>query len=172
MSLKRFFFLLFISCLSASVIAQGFEKEANLKAAFIYNFTKYIDWGQYDNRSEFTIAVLGEAPIAKALQEIAKGNTVNGKPVVVQIFKNPSEVSDCDILFISKNCGFALDKILPAIGKGVLTISEHSGYAERGTAFNFIIVNNRLKFEANLKAISSAGLKAGSQLLKLAKIVE
>jgi hypothetical protein len=172
MNLKRFIFLLFICCLSGTVVAQGSEKEANLKAAFIYNFTKYIDWGIYNDRNAFVIDILGDAPIANSLEQIAKDNTVNGKPIVVHILENLREVTDCDILFISRNCGFTLDKILPAIGKGVLTISEKPGYAEQGTAFNFIIIKNRLKFEANLKAISSAGLKAGSQLLKLAKIVE
>jgi hypothetical protein len=169
---KRLFFLLFISVLSGTVIAQVSEKEANLKAAFIYNFTKYIDWGEYDAGNVFTIGVLGNAQITTALKEIAENNTVNGKPIVVRSLENPSEASGCDILFISKSCDFTLDKILPHVDKGVLTISEQPGYAEQGTAFNFIIIKNRLKFEANLNAISSAGLKAGSQLLKLAKIVE
>jgi hypothetical protein len=172
MILKRFFSLFFISFLSAAVVAQVSEQEANLKAAFIYNFTKYIDWGKYNDRSQFVIDVLGDAPITGSLQQIATDNTVNDKPIVVHIIDNPSQATNCDILFISRNCRFTLDKILPEVGKGVLTISEEPGYANQGTAFNFIIVNNKLKFEANLKAISLAGLKAGSQLLKLAKIVE
>lgn len=172
MTLKQFSFLFFINFLSFTVFGQGSEQEANVKAAFIYNFTKYIDWGKYNSESEFVIDVLGNAPIANSLEQIAKDNTVNNKPIVVHVLDNPSQAINCDILFISRNCRFTLDKILPLISKGVLTISEQPGYAEQGTAFNFIIVNNRLKFEANLKAISSAGLKAGSQLLKLAKIVE
>lgn len=172
MMLKRVFLMLFVSFFYGGVIAQTTEQESNLKAAFIYNFTKYIDWGPYNDRNEFVIDVLGDSAIANSLRQIAKEKTVNGKPIVVHILENPSEAIDCDILFISRNSGFTLDKILPAIGKGVLTISEQPGYAEQGTAFNFIIIKNRLKFEANLKAISSAGLKAGSQLLKLAKIVE
>lgn len=172
MTLKQFSFLFFISFLSFGVYGQGSEQEANLKAAFIYNFTKYIDWGKYNPTNEFVIDVLGDTPITNSLEEIARENTVNDKPIVVHVLDNPSQATNCDILFISKNCRFTLDKILPTISKGVLTISEQPGYAEQGTAFNFMIVNNRLKFEANLKAISSAGLKAGSQLLKLAKIVE
>lgn len=172
MSLKRFIFLFFACFVYGAVIAQGSGQEANLKAAFIYNFTKYIDWGIYNYRSEFVIDILGDAAIANSLEQIAKEKTINNKPIVVHVLDNPSQATDCDILFISRDCGFTLDKILPIIDKGVLTISEQPGYAEQGTAFNFIIVNNKLKFEANLKAIASAGLKAGSQLLKLAKIVE
>ena len=172
MNLKRFILLLFTGFVYGTVMAQVSEQEANLKAAFIYNFTKYIDWGNYNDRNEFVIDILGDAAIANSLQQIAKEKTINNKPIVVHVLDNPSQATDCDILFISGNCRFTLDKILPMIGKGVLTISEQPGYAEQGTAFNFIIVNNKLKFEANLKAIASAGLKSGSQLLKMAKIVE
>ena len=172
MMLKRLLLLLFISSFYKGVAAQATEQESNLKAAFIYNFTKYIDWGNYNDRNEFVIDVLGDTTIAHSLKQIAKEKTINDKPIVVHVLENPSQAVDCDILFISKNCRFTLDKILPLVGKGVLTISEQPGYARHGTAFNFIVVNNKLKFEANLKAISSAGLKAGSQLLKLAKIIE
>ncbi len=172
MNLKRFILLLFTGFVYGTVMAQVSEQEANLKAAFIYNFTKYIDWGNYSDRNEFVIDVLGDTTIAHSLEQIAKEARINDKPIVVHVLENPSEAAGCDILFISRKCHFTLDKILPLVGKGVLTISEQPGYAEQGTAFNFIIVNNKLKFEANLKAISSAGLKAGSQLLKLAKIIE
>jgi hypothetical protein len=172
MNLKRFILLLFTGFVYGTLMAQVSEQEANLKAAFIYNFTKYIDWGNYNDRNEFVIDVLGDTTIANSLEQIAKEETINNKPIVVHVLENPSQAVDCDILFISKNCHFTLDKILPLVGKGVLTVSEQPGYARQGTAFNFIVVNNKLKFEANLKAISSAGLKAGSQLLKLARIIE
>jgi hypothetical protein len=67
----------------------------------------------------------------------------------------------------------ALEDILAKTAdKGILVISEKDGYAELGAAFNFVIVNRKLKFEANVKAINSAGLTASSQLLKLAIIVK
>ncbi|MES1224887.1 MAG: YfiR family protein, partial [Bacteroidota bacterium] len=61
--------------------------------------------------------------------------------------------------------------ILEKVEKRTLTVSEEEGYAKRGTAFNFVIKNDKLKFESNLNAINAAGLKAGSQLLKLAILV-
>ncbi|HMC99217.1 MAG TPA: YfiR family protein, partial [Ferruginibacter sp.] len=66
----------------------------------------------------------------------------------------------------------SLQSVLDRAGKGVLTVSEEPGLAKQGTAFNFIVNNDKLKFEANLKAIYAAGLKAGAQLLKLAIIVD
>jgi hypothetical protein len=81
-------------------------------------------------------------------------------------------LDQCDILFIPKDNTFSLESILRNVGNGVLTISEQPGFAKRGTTFNFTIINNKLKFEANLHAINDANLKVSSQLLKLATIVD
>lgn len=151
-------------------IAQNAEEEPTLKAAFVYNFTKYIDWDSDTN--DFTIGVIGASPVYDALQEIAKSKTVKGKRIIVRRFNKPEEITTCNILFISANIPYALSSILDKTNKGTLTISEANGFAEQGTAFNFIVVHDKLKFEANVKSINAAGLKASSQLLKLAKIVD
>jgi hypothetical protein len=117
------------------------------------------------------IGVVGTSPIDEPLAQIARSKSWNGKKIVIHHFNSASEISSCHILFIPKNTSEPLDIILSKVPKGTLTVSEKSGYAEHGTAINFIIVDNKVKFESNLKAINSAGLKASSQLLKLAKIV-
>lgn len=171
--LKKVLFIIILGCPFLRAMAQNGEREANLKAAFIYSFTRYIDWGGYNANYVFVIGVIGEdSPVIPPLQEIAKTNTINNKRIEVRIIDKLSDLKDCDIVFITKECHFSLHSVLDHIKKGVLTISESNGYAAQGTDFNFVIVNQRLKFEANLKAIASSGLKAGSQLLKLAIIVE
>ena len=105
------------------------------------------------------------------MQEIAASKTVNDKKIIVKYFDSPDEITFCNILFISEKDPFSLSSVLAKVGKGTLTISEEPGLAAQGTAFNFVEVRDKLKFEANVKSISSAGLKASSQLLKLAKIV-
>lgn len=172
MLLKRLLFLTLLFCFAAISMSQTSEKESNLKAAFIYNFTKYINWNKPDNRSDFVIGVIGDSPIIESLDEIAKTHTVNNKRIVVKSFNNLSQLDQCDILFIPKDNTFPLESILRNVGNGVLTISEQPGFAKRGTTFNFTIVNNKLKFEANLHAINDANLKVSSQLLKLATIVD
>lgn len=173
MILKKLLFIIVLWCSCGQVMAQKPEQEANLKAAFIYNFTKYIDWGIYNDNSVFVIGVIGEgSPVIPALKEIAKTRTINNKRIEIRIIDDLSEMRDCNIVFITNKSTFPLASILNRVGKGVLTIGEANGYASQGTDFNFIVVNQKLKFEANLKAISSSGLKAGSQLLKLAVIVD
>ena len=97
---------------------------------------------------------------------------INNKRISVRTIDDLSDLKDCDIVFITKQSRFPLSSILNRLGRGVLTISESGGYASMGTDFNFVLINDKLKFEANLNAIAASGLKAGSQLLKLAIIVD
>lgn len=170
--IKSFLFLLLTGAFSVMASAQTGERESNLKAAFIYNFTMYIDWDAETTESDFVIGVLKPSDIIRPLTEIARSGTVNNKRIVIKQFSKPEEISYCNILFIPGKLTWSLRSILDRVGRGTLTISEQEGYARQGTAFNFVIINDKLKFEANLKAISATGLKAGSQLLKLAIIVD
>ena len=172
--------LCFILLLSASLsyADDGLQQprteaeEYALKAAFIYNFTKYIEWNSSNNGDEFTIGVLGYSPIIKYLADIAQTKTVNGKKIVIKQFYKPDEIRFCHLLFIPEQSTISLPTILSRVGKGTLTVSEEDGYAAQGTALNFVLVNNKLKFESNIKAFDTAGLKASSDLLKLAIIVD
>jgi hypothetical protein len=171
MRLKKILFLLSLCFFAGSVEAQSVVQEENLKAAFIYNFTKYIDWSDYNNSGVFIIGVIGPSPIIMSLNEIAKTNTVNNKRIIIKLYNKPEDIEYCNILFIPEKNPYPLQSILDKINKGTLTISEENGFAKQGTAFNFVVKNDKLKFETNLKALYLADLKAGSQLLKLAIIV-
>lgn len=169
--LKRVLLLLLIIVSRAlHVTAQDQKPEADLKAAFIYNFTKYIEWTNPPPEN-FVIGVIGASPIYQSLMEIALLKKVNEKFIVIKRFENPDDISYCNILFVAKNSGYSPAAILDRVQRGTLTISEETGFAAQGMAFNFIISNQKLKFEVNPKAINSAGLKASSQLLKLATII-
>ena len=168
---KRFSLLIVFFSIAAVTTAQSGQQEANLKAAFIYNFTNYIDWNN-DNGTDFVIGILGPSNITQPLTEIAETNTVKTKKIIVRNFAKPGDIEDCNILFIPANTPFSLQSVLDKVGKGVLTISEEQGFAKQGTELNFVIEKDKLKFEVNLKALYQAGLKASSQLLKLAKIVD
>jgi hypothetical protein len=171
MQLKRFLMLMVFFCTASIAVSQNGQQEANLKAAFIYNFTSYIDWANNEGE-DFVIGVIGPSDVIQPLNVIAQTNTVQSKRIVIRNFTKLNEIQDCNILFIPSNSSFSLQSILDKTGRGVLTISEEPGFAKQGTALNFVIINDKLKFEANLKALYQAGLKASSQLLKLAKIVD
>jgi len=148
--------------------------EANLKAVFIYNFTRYIEWDTASNldKNNFVIGVLGSTPVSSALSEVARTNRVNNKRIVIRRYSKPEEIENCHILFIPKGIPFSLPSVLQRTQRGTLTVSEDVGFARQGVALNFVINNDKLKFEVNLKSLYDAGLKASSQLLKLAVIVD
>lgn len=166
--------MVFFLCTAFSANRQNDKaSEYNLKAAFIYNFTKYIEWNAAADEGNFTIGIIGTSPINAPLVEIVKTETVNGKKITIKQFSNPSEISFCNILFISRNTNASLPDILAKTdNKGTLVVSEQENYAREGSAINFVIVNRKLKFQANVNAINEAGLTASSQLLKLAIIVK
>ena len=81
---KYLLFILFLTFFGAVFAQRNPDQEANLKAAFIYNFTKYIDWGNYDKGNNFVIGVAGDSPIFESLQAIARVSRVNDKMIVVK----------------------------------------------------------------------------------------
>src|SRR5881227_1509792 len=122
---KILFFLLFIS-LSFSAVdsfpqAKSEAQEYSLKAAFIYNFTKFIDWNSSNNGDEFIIGVMGYSPIIKYLTEIAQTKSVNGKKIVIKQFYKPDEIKFSHVLFIPEQCTYPLSSILSKVAKGTLT---------------------------------------------------
>ena len=148
------------------------DEEYGIKAAFIYQFTNYIDWDSLIPGDEFIVGVFGSSPVNEQLTEIARTKTVRGKKIVVRQYNKPEDIGPCHILFIPRKTQFPFSDILDKVGsKGTLTVTEKEGYAKKGAGINFIEVDDKLKFEANPKSISAAGLKASSQLLKLAVIV-
>lgn len=171
--LKRFLFIILVLSMTQSLgWCQAREGEYNLKAAFVYNFTRYINWGSFIPENEFVIGILGSSSIYEPLEEIAKTRTVYDKKIIIRRFDRPEDIGFCNILYIPKNNSIPVNSIIQKVNQGTLTISEEEGYARQGTAFNFVLVKDKLRFESNVRAINSAGLKASSQLLKLAIIVE
>ena len=156
----------------SSAWCQSQEEEYNLKAAFVYNFTRYINWGSFTPENEFIIGIIGSSSIYEPLKDIAKSKTVNDKKIVIRRFDKTEDITYCNILYIPRNSSIPLYSIFTKVNSGTLTISEEEGFARQGTAFNFVLVKDKLKFESNIRAINSAGLKASSQLLKLAIVIE
>jgi hypothetical protein len=168
---KHILFLSFIIT-NCSFKPQTEAEEYNLKAAFIYNFTNFVEWSPSNNDDPFVIGIVGPSVIKDPLMEIAKTKKVNNKRIVIREFAKPEDITFCNILFISQKTAIPLDMILSkGVSKNMLTIAEKNGYASEGVGINFVIINDKLKFETNLSAINSAGLKVSSQLLKLAIIV-
>lgn len=154
------------------VAAQGGDLETNLKAAFLYNFTKYIDWQMGPDDSDFVIGIVGSSEVGTVLREIARTSTVDGRKIKIRQIDRLDQIGGCHLLYISRMRRLRLGEVLSKVGRGEIAVAEENGAARNGAGFNFIVAGDKLKFEANIGALSSSGLKISSQLLRLAIIVK
>jgi hypothetical protein len=151
--------------------------EYQLKAAFIYKFATYIRWPATtgaDGTRPFVIGVIGNDPFGRALDAVMQGQSVQGKPIIVRRVAEMEDAPGCDVLFVSASERGHLRQIFAAVrGAPVLTVSDMDQFAELGGMINLVTTeDNHLRFDINKGAIDRAGLKAPSQLLRLARIVD
>lgn len=152
--------------------AETSSGEYSIKAAFIFNFTKFVEWpGSSAHRSEFCIATLGRSPLDRTLVGLA-GRSIQGRPIVFRQVSSPEEAAQCQVLFISRSELGRLDGILGVLGDlPILTISDREDFCRRGGMLSLYPDNGKIAFEVNLNETQRCRLKVSSQLLKLARKV-
>lgn len=152
------------------------SKEYQVKAAFLYNFAQFVAWPEsaFTNADEpFQIGVLGDNPFGADLKETVRGETIHGRTVVIQESRRAENLAGCQIVFISKSeAGRATEVCSKLNSKPVLTVSEAPGFVQRGGVINFYRDGTKVRFEINPDAAEKNGLKLGSELLGVGKIVQ
>ena len=160
------------------------SREYQIKAAFLFNFFKFVDWPEektVDSNEPFTIGVIGTDPFGKSLEPI-KEKEVKGRKVVIKQIKNLKEkessknkdaieaLRKCHLLFICSSEKENLLTIIEALkDASVLTVGETSGFLESGGIINFVMEDKKVRFEINNFAAKQANLKIRSKLLRLAR---
>lgn len=154
--------------------AQPSPLEYQVKAAFLYQFFKFVEWPPeafHATNQTICIGVVNSGPMASVLRFV-EGKEAKGRRVVVKRFKEPEELEFCHILFISSEMEGRMTEILDRLkGTSTLTVSDIDGFARRGGMINFITVENKIQFEINVEAAERAKLQISSHLLRLARIV-
>jgi hypothetical protein len=146
--------------------------EYHVKALFLYNFAKFVDWTPAMQTGSICVGILGDDPFGQEMDQAVAGKTVNGKSFVVKRLKRYEDAKACQIVFVSGSEKKRVHAILDALGTcGVLTVGEMEGFAENGGMINFEIVDSKVRFEINIDAVERSGLKLSSKLLSMAKIV-
>ena len=148
--------------------------EYAVKAAFLFNFSKFVEWPAdafAGPAGPIVLFVLGVDPFGDALKSL-KGKTANGRPIVVRYAANLGELERCHLLFVSASSMALLPKILQATkGWNVLTVGDVDGFARDGGTINLVNEEQRIAIEINMDAAQRSRLKISSKLLALAKIV-
>jgi hypothetical protein len=148
------------------------DDEYHVKALFLYNFAKFVDWPPDMHAGPICVGILGDDPFGQVLDQTVKGQTVNGHGFVVKRLKRQEDGEGCQIVFVSASEKKRLRTILNGLKScNVLTVGEVEGFAANGGVINFEIVDSKVRFEVNIDAAERAGLKLSSKLLSLAKIV-
>lgn len=155
--------------------AQTSPTEYEIKAAFVYNFAKFVEWPQeaFANAGDpVRFCVFGNTPLDSDLQQLITGKTIGARPVQVQR-TGFLQIKQCHVLFIGASDSARILQVQEATrGATVLTVGEFPGFLDQGGMINFIFDQNRIRFEVNLKAAQEAKLKLSSKLLSLAKRVQ
>lgn len=160
---------------AAAVLARADYDEYKVKAAFLLNFARLVEWpaavGPKQGQA-LVVCVHGEeASTADALRAL-DGVTVEEHPVEVRALDSPSELNGCHILFLAdvRNAD-APAWIAGSQRRSVLSVGEAPGFAGRGGVINFFVEGKKLRFEINKDAADRSGLKISSRLLRLARLV-
>jgi hypothetical protein len=147
--------------------------EYQVKAAFLFNFAKFVDWPTNAfarEDSAFVIGVLGTSPFGQDLEQTVRNKSVGGHRLNVLTASSIEEARKCHILFISASEVRRLREVFDGLrGASVLTVGETARFIDNGGMIGFLMEGQKVRFEINAEAARSAGLKISSKLLSLAE---
>ncbi len=171
--------LLAACALIGSVPTAGAQSEPpgeyQVKAAFLYNFAKFVEWPAEafaDASAAIHLCVVGEDPFGESLEQIVRGKAIQGRPLAIMRLKSDQDPRTCQILFISSSEKQRFGQILARLRESsVLTVGETQHFAQLGGIINFVLEESKVRFEINANAAERARLKISAKLLSLARIV-
>lgn len=135
---------------------------------FIYNFSRLIEWPANYRTGNFIIGVLGTSEVAAELEVYTKGKKVGTQAIEVIRYKAPTEIQNCHILFVPFARTKQVTEVIASMsGKSTLIITEKNGALDEGSAINFIIVQDKMKFELKPENASKYGIKFSSKLTEM-----
>lgn len=156
----------------ASVADEHRLSEYEVKAAFLYNFANFVEWPAVafpDPKSPLVIGILGDDPFGEALAQIVTGERIDGRELMIRHSDRPADLAGSHMLFTTWTEETELASALRELGdRHVLTVGEADGFTRLGGVIGFVVDDNRVRFEINMKAAERANLSCSAQLQKVA----
>jgi len=154
----------------------GPPDEYQVKAAFLYNFAKFVEWRPeaFENPGDsLVVCVLGEDPFGRALDDVVEGKKIEGRALAVRRISDAHKVRGCRMLFVSASEPKSVVSVLATINEpGILTVGESDSPASAGMIINFILEGGKIRFAINTAAAEREKLRFSSRLLSLAILVK
>jgi hypothetical protein len=155
---------------SQKAIADPAATEYEVKAAFLLNFVKFVEWPApgAEARKTFSICVLGEDRMGGILDRAVQGESINGQRLVIERVRRWQR--SCRVLFVG---GAELDvqQVLAGVSSGVLTVGEEDRFLREGGMIAFVLEDRRVRFDVNNKAVQNGSLRISSRMLTVARRV-
>jgi hypothetical protein len=149
--------------------------EYQVKAAFLFNFTKFVEWpeGSFeDPQAPIVVGIIGDDPFGDDLERIIAGQKVQGRGLVIRRERWGDDLRRCQVLFVSASEHEHSSRILGSVqSAGVLTVSDMEGFAEAGGVIEFVTQENRVRFIVNLDSATQSKLHLSAKLLALARVI-
>jgi hypothetical protein len=157
-----------LSVLTAHAQSASSMAEYRVKAAFIYNFAKYVDWPTVDSK-EFHVCTAGRDDLGGALSALDR-RMAQGREIQVRQNVAMDQLKDCQIIFVGEKESKLLTSVVRQLwGSPVLIVSDNQQAVEAGAHITLASAEDRVEFDVNLATLQRANLKASSQMLKLAR---
>jgi hypothetical protein len=150
--------------------AQGVPDEYRLKAAFLYQFPQFVEWpsAAVATAGSIGLCVTKPSPFGAALEQLIRGESLSGRPLAVREISGTADLHGCHVLFAGGRRG-ATDALLKAtVGRPILTVGDSDQFLDAGGIIVLRMVNRRVRFEVNVVAARTSGLRISPQLLDLA----
>lgn len=146
---------------------------ARVKAVFMYNFSKYIEWPAEYKKGNFVIGIVGDTPLYKELANMARTKKAGNQSFEIKKYSSVSQLEDCHIVFIPYKKSSLLSGVLKKTkNKSTVIVTESKGLAQKGAGINFVVKDYKQKFELNRKELQKRSLKVSYKLESLAILVE
>ena len=165
-------------CMLSAVIAgsaSADDKEIHedeVKAAFVYNFAKFVEWPADKISESINLCILGESPLGFSALKAIDGRTAQEKQLVTKLLNKSDELKGCHIVFIAASERNKVAQLLKsAHQQHALTVSDMDRFAKIGGAIGLVKTDEKIRFAINLLAAKDAGLVISSRLLSLTLVV-
>ena len=147
------------------------SRELEVKAAFVLNFIRLIDWPRENEDAESSllpVCALASGPVFESLHQKANGKQVAGKAIQLSVVREPDAAS-CRVLLVESEQYTQAAPLLKSLRNApVLTVGTDPGFIRMGGMFELVVEDRRVQFDAGLEAIQSSGLQVSASLLRLA----
>lgn len=154
---------------SSGLHAQS-QNEYLLRAAYVFNLAKYIEWPQPG--AEVKIGVIGEGPMGETLEKVLAQKTLGSRPIRVLLAPSDEVLETCDVVYVAQSAAKRHQAMLDHLkGHSILTIGETDAFAREGGVVGLVRVGDQLQIQINLEAARSSQLKVSSRLLNLPTVV-